>query len=75
MKCFTWSKGQERCRNEATMWLCYAPGMRCPGGFVCKDHGREIIQEYRQKLGQEWYGVKIDDLGNPIPLTPIYRAE
>ena len=74
MKCDQWPSGQQ-CQGEAVYWLYYGAGKPCPGGLVCADHAKAIIQEYRQKLGQEWFGVPVNELGDVIPLSPLFRAE
>ena len=74
MKCQHWPTRDMRCQAEAK-YLLYAPdGQPVPGGQSCKAHTDGPIREYRDKLGQEWYAVAVDEYGKPIPLTPIYRA-
>lgn len=51
-RCDHWTP--TRCNERGTHWL-YAPdGKLCPGGPLCERHGREIVEEYREKLGEPW---------------------
>lgn len=44
----------ERCPREATVRLLDPDGKRVPGGGMCDAHAREVVTEYREKLGEEW---------------------
>lgn len=52
-----------RCTGTATHWMMTPEGEPCPGGYVCEEHGRAIVAEYRDKLGQAW------------TIEPIRRSE
>ena len=43
-----------RCTRPARYILVTDEGKRCPGGPVCKLHGRAIVSEYREKIFQQW---------------------
>ncbi len=66
--------GNVRCEKEAKFLLCAPDGERVPGGWCCQEHAAGPINEYRDKLGQEWCAVQIDENGDAIPLTPIFRG-
>jgi len=63
----------ERCPKEADFSLCAPDGTRNLG-YMCKEHAARVINEYRDKLGQEWYAFRVDENGDAIPLTPIFRG-
>jgi hypothetical protein len=65
-------KGQNnrvRCGAEATCWLIEETGKRTPGGYMCGEHGREIVDEYREVLGWEWSLQAIDEHGDPVEIV------
>jgi len=74
MICSNYDKTGQRCTNKAEFLLFSPDGKRVPGGRYCRKHTEEPILEYQEKLGQEWFAEKIDDLGNIVPLTPIVSA-
>ena len=74
MKCQYWPMRGSRCQSEA-VFLLYGPNSGpVPGGQYCRAHTEGSIQEYRDKLGQEWYAVEVDEYGVPVPLTPLLTA-
>lgn len=63
MICHHWPHYSLRCRVPATRRF-YAPdGKPVPGGYYCRAHAEEIAAEYREKLGEDWTTVEIDELG------------
>jgi hypothetical protein len=64
--CQNWTESGGRCRNEAEVML-YAPdGRKVPGGWECSDCASRVINEYRDKLGEEWFALPLDTSGNPV---------
>lgn len=67
-------KGRDQCPNEANYRLYDYENKPNPGGWYCAKHTVDIITEYAEKLGERWYGVEVDDLGNqascPVVLFP-----
>ena len=43
-----------RCPRKGFYSLITAEGTYCPGGPVCRQHGKAIVTEYRQKIQQQW---------------------
>ena len=74
MKCQHWPTRDTRCQADAKYLLFGPDGKPVPGGQYCEAHTTAPIQEYRDKLGQEWYAESIDEHGVPVPLTPIITA-
>jgi hypothetical protein len=42
------------CFEVSTHWLIAPDGAHVAGAYVCERHGREAVEEYRAKLGEEW---------------------
>lgn len=42
------------CMRQAEYYLLDENGKRVPGNGMCEKHAREVIEEYREKLGLEW---------------------
>ncbi len=74
MRCSDYDKHGQRCKEEGEFALFAPDGMRNPGGPLCRKHTVEPILEYQDKLGEEWYAARVDDLGRIVPLTPLLRA-
>lgn len=53
----------QKCKSEATVWLCGPDGHKVPGCWLCQPHADAIITEYRDKLSEEWTARPIDGLG------------
>lgn len=53
--------GDVRCERDAVRLLHHPDGTPNPGGWVCDRHGREIVEEYREKLGEFWTARLIGD--------------
>lgn len=52
-------------KHAASHWLYAGEGDPCPGGAVCETHGKRMVDEYREKLGEVW-GL--------VPLAEHYAA-
>lgn len=52
-RCSCYPSGKQ-CQNLSDFWLFAPEGRRNPGGCVCREHGRAIVEEYSQKLGETW---------------------
>lgn len=52
-QCNHWSH-QTRCLLQATHRLFAPDGKPNPGGRYCKNHGEAIVDEYKEKLHEEW---------------------
>lgn len=35
-------------------WIVQPDGKRNPGGTMCRKHAQEVIDEYQEKLGENW---------------------
>lgn len=64
-RCTKWPPGHGRCDLPATHYVMDADGYPCPGSYVCKEHGREVVAEYREKLGP-WSLARCDEYGHPL---------
>ncbi len=47
------------CRAISTHWLIAPDGERNPGGWVCKAHGESIVQEFSEKIDEQWTLMEI----------------
>lgn len=56
--CSTYT-GRTRCGANATHWLVAPDGKLNPGGYVCWEHSRGVVEEFREKVGEEWGLVEI----------------
>lgn len=52
MICYHWSP--HRCTERAAFWIIQPDGKRNPGGWICAAHGKAVVKEYAEKLGQRW---------------------
>ena len=53
-QCNHWNGHSARCSRPATHWIVAPDGELNPGGWICEPCGTAIIDEYREKIGQEW---------------------
>ena len=75
--------GQGRpCPKPATVTLVAPDGGRVPGCAMCDAHAKEVIDEYREKLGEEWRAVPLCGVcGQPVdealegPHLPGHRPD
>jgi len=49
-----------RCSTDATRYLSDEDGKRVPGAW-CEEHAREIVTEYKTKLGWDWTMEPIEE--------------
>lgn len=57
--CSTMTYPGNQCRRKATHWLRAPDGKLNPGGYICEEHGAAVVEEYREKLGEEWELVEL----------------
>jgi len=52
----------ERCRwdQPAVVALVAPDGQRAPGVQMCAVHAEEVLDEYRQTLGEHWTTIPLD---------------
>lgn len=51
-RCDCWTP--TRCPERGTHFLAGPDGSLTPGGPLCERHGREIVEEHAEKLGESW---------------------
>ena len=48
------------CPNEATVRIFPPDGVKCCG-WMCDSHAQEVLDEYRDKLGEVWISKPIEE--------------
>lgn len=53
-----WDGQGKRCSQDATVRLIDPDGQPVPGA-MCRQHAQECVDEYQEKLGENWQIVKL----------------
>lgn len=64
MRCASWY--HTGCGERATVLLVQDDGKPNPGGYFCRRHGQEIVEEFAEKLRESWSLSEVDENGSLV---------